>query len=366
MGGYSTSQPAENVLILKYLFACIVGAGSSIRAMMHQNEYPDLAMPQESALSSLDRFLAQYARLLGELYAQALCARWGISEKLFAEGLRRSAEKRFGRGDAAPKEVEAYLKSLHLEDLALACACSEGIEAAWEFFMAHFRQDLRGAASAMLRASGIGDDARAADLADSLYAELYGVRSGAGGRRKSLFEYFHGRSKLSTWLRAVLAQKQVDLFRAGSRTVSLDAGEEDTPRPERARETGAAVDPHREMYLGRIDRALRAALANLTSRERMILACYYTDELTLAEIGRLLGEHESTVSRQLERTRRTLREGVTQMLQRDTPASNGRQAEAALDPAQIELAFEYAVEDWPFDLSRALSAAEPGGDSPVE
>lgn len=324
-------------------------------------------MAQESALSSLDRFLGQYARLIGELHEQALCARWGISAGKFGESLRRSAEKRFGGANTSCQEVEAYLKSLHLEDLALACACSEGIEAAWEFFIAHFRQNLRGTANAMLRASGIGDDSRAAELADSLYAELYGVRSSADGRRKSLFEYFHGRSKLSTWLRAVLAQKQVDLLRVGNRTVSLDTEDEEAPLPRQSRDSDeAALDPHRETYLARIDRALRAALANLNPRERMVLACYYTDELTLAEIGRMLGEHESTVSRQLDRTRRALRESVTQMLQRDTPAFNGRQAEAALDAAQVELTFEYAVEDWPFDLSQALPAAKPRGEPPEE
>jgi hypothetical protein len=30
--------------------------------------------------------------------------------------------------------------------------------------------------------------------------------------------------------------------------------------------------------------------------------------------------------------------------------------------AQVELAFEYAVEDWPFDLSQALSASGPATD----
>jgi len=96
----------------------------------------------------------------------------------------------------------------------------------------------------------------------------------------------------------------------------------------------------------------------------MILACYYVDRLTLAEIGRLLHEHESTVSRQLERLRRALRENVAQALQHEAPARNGRPAEPALDKAQVELAFEYAVEDWPFDLSQALSAPKPGADPP--
>ncbi len=316
-------------------------------------------MPKESSLASLDQFLGQYAHIAGILHAEAMCARWGLSQEAFAESLRRSAGKRFGGAPPDPSEVEVYLKSLHLEDLALACACSEGIEKAWEFFIAHFRQDLRNAASAMLRGSGRADDARAEELADSLHAELYGVRSSADGRRKSLFEYFHGRSKLSTWLRAVLARKQVDMFRTSGRTVSLEAEMEgDVPREFPGRAESVPADPDREMYIGRFERALSAALANLMPRERMILACYYVDHLTLAEIGRVLREHESTVSRQLERMRRALRERVTQALQREIPACNGRPAEPALDAAQVELAFEYAVEDWPFDLSQALSASE--------
>jgi RNA polymerase sigma factor (sigma-70 family) len=221
----------------------------------------------------------------------------------------------------------------------------------------------------MLRASGHADDTRAVELADSLYAELYGVRSGADGRRKSLFEYFHGRSKLSTWLRAVLAQKQVDMFRTSGRTVSLETkmdGEAPREFADPAESVRADHDPDREKYLGRFDRALSAALAGLTPRERMILACYYVDQLTLAEIGRLLHEHESTVSRQLERLRRTLRESVTQTLQREIPAGDGRPSESPLDAAQVELAFEYAMEDWPFDLSKALSASKPAAEPPDE
>jgi DNA-binding CsgD family transcriptional regulator len=114
------------------------------------------------------------------------------------------------------------------------------------------------------------------------------------------------------------------------------------------------ADPHREKYQGRVARCLSAALAALTPRERLLLACYYVDRLTLAEIGRMLHEHEATISRHLERTRRTLREQVEQSLRRGSPALAGSSAESAMDDAQVELAFEYAVEDWPFDLSEAL------------
>jgi RNA polymerase sigma-70 factor len=322
-------------------------------------------MPKEAPLTPLDQFLAQSARLEAVLRTNEMCARWGLPQKTFVEYLRRSAEKRFAGAPRDQSEIEAYLKSLHLEDLALACACGAGIEKAWEFFIAHFRQDLRNAANAMLRGSGQADEAGAEELADSLYAELYGVRSGGDGRRKSLFEYFHGRSKLSTWLRAVLAQKQVDMFRTSGKTVSLEARMEgEAPREfaDPGESARADRDPDRKRYLGRFDRALSAALACLTSREHMILASYYVDQLTLAEIGRLLHEHESTVSRHLERMRRTLRESVTQILQREIPASDGRLADPPLDTAQVELAFEYALEDWPFDLSQALSASKQGVD----
>jgi RNA polymerase sigma-70 factor len=322
-------------------------------------------MPKETSLALLDQFLEQHALLAGALHAEAKCERWGLSTKFFAESLRRSAEKHFAGAQPQPRDVEAYLKSLHLEDLALACACSQGIEKAWEEFVARFREDLRNAARAILRASGQADETRAEELADSLYAELYGVRSAADGRRKSLFEYFHGRSKLSTWLRALLAQKQVDAIRTNGRTVSLDGEvEEEMPVELARRADSAPADPHRDKYLRRFEQALSAAMAGLTPRERMILACYYVDRLTLAEIGRMLREHESTVSRQLERVRQALREGVTQALRSGVPAREGRLAEPPLDEAQVELAFEYSLGDWPFDLSRALSGVEAATEPP--
>lgn len=68
----------------------------------------------------------------------------------------------------------------------------------------------------------------------------------------------------------------------------------------------APLDPDRELYVSLLGNSLCEALAGLTARERMILACYYVDQLTLAEIGRMMGERESTVSRQLEAARTLL------------------------------------------------------------
>jgi RNA polymerase sigma-70 factor (ECF subfamily) len=309
-------------------------------------------MPPEPALASQDAFTAQHAQLIEILYVEANCVRWELPRDCFAEALRRSADQRFRNAGVGHLEIEAYLKSLRVVDLGLACACAAGFEKAWEFFVKEFRPELRSGARAILRAAGQSGDARAEELADSLYAELYGVRSTNAEPRKSLFTYFHGRSKLSTWLHAIMAQRHVDSLRTSARLVSLELDtESEASRPEliAARANTAPPDPDREMYLSRLGHALDEALAELPARERMILVSYYTDQRTLAEIGRMLREHESTISRQLDRTRRALREDVAAVLRR------------GLDETQIEQAFEYALEDWAFDLSRSLSKAEKRG-----
>src|ERR1700681_393342 len=107
-------------------------------------------MPPESTFAPLTVFATQHVLLIQQLYVEGKCAKWQISIERFSEALRRSAEKRFPGAHASARDVEAYLKSLHLEDLALACACSDGLEEAWEFFVAHFRHELRAAAGAIL------------------------------------------------------------------------------------------------------------------------------------------------------------------------------------------------------------------------
>ena len=56
------------------------------------------------------------------------------------------------------------------------------------------------------------------------------------------------------------------------------------------------------------------AVSELPARDRLRLACYYAQELTLAETGKLLGEHEASSSRHLARTRKTLRHTVERYL----------------------------------------------------
>jgi hypothetical protein len=127
-------------------------------------------------------------------------------------------------------------------------------------------------------------------------------------------------------------------------------------------ETSPIGDLDRTRLLPRLRLAVVQSLAGLAPPDRLLLSFYYLDDLTLAQIARLRGVHEATVSRQLERIRRDLREHVEGSLAAGRPALNGIGPLPALSAAEIRLCFQYATEDLPFDLHRALTInASPAG-----
>jgi RNA polymerase sigma-70 factor len=297
--------------------------------------------------------------LLESLYSQSQAGRWGLARERFVAALERSSKKALTAETVTPQKLEQYLGALHLQDLALATACAEGMEAAWEHFVATYRAYLRAAAAAILRCPA--GAAEACDLADSLFSDLYGL-SKAEGVERSLFRYFHGRSSLKTWLRAVLAQRHIDSIRAGRRFEEL--GEDKSGDELAAAPLGPAVqfvDPHRERYAALFTRALQTALDRLEPQEKDWLRLYYAEEKTLAEIGRLLGEHESSVSRHLDRVRNDLRQNVENILRQGFCAANGSALQPGLSDAEIALCLEYSAENTPIDLDKLLPPSRSRG-----
>ena len=260
------------------------------------------------------------AAVAERLYRKAGADRWGLPHAAFTAALETSCAKAFSAVDAAPRDLPRYLGSLHLEDLALACACALGNAAAWDHFVLEMRPGLYRAADAL------DPTGAARELADSLYADLYGIDQ-RGGVRQSLLRYFHGRSSLATWLRAVLAQRHVDRVRTGRRTEPLP---EELPGVA----SSAPADPECGHFLETVRPALERALADLASRDRLRLRLYYAQQLTLAQTGKVLKEHEATTSRQLTRTRQGIREAVERDLR-----SRG------LNDVQIARCFECAAAD---------------------
>ena len=264
--------------------------------------------------SRVDRALAE------RLYRQAKGERWRVPQASFTAALETSCAKAYAGEEPAARDVARYLSSLHLEDLALACACALGDAAAWDHFVLEMRPGLYRAADALDPTGG------ARDLADSLYADLYGVDQ-RGGTRQSLLRYFHGRSSLATWLRAVLAQRHVDRVRVERRIEPLPA---ELP----GRVSPAAADPDCTHLVDQLRSALERAVTRLEPRDRLRLRCYYAQQMTLAKTGALLKEHEATTSRQLARTRQEVRDTV----ERDLRARG-------LSDEQIARCFECATED---------------------
>jgi len=301
------------------------------------------------------------------LFVQCPADRWQLSFTAFESAIARSAAKRFAGSSPSPAELQEYFLALHLNDLALACACAEGSQHAWEDFVAGFRFYLRTASAAILRCSA--SDPSAIELSDSLFTDLYGLSDRGGS---SLLRYFHGRSSLKTWLRAVLAQRHIDQIRAGKKFESLDDQPADG-EPRRVPEPATVelpADPRREQYQQRFREALTVALASIDPRDRTRLKLYYAEQRTLAEIGRAIGEHESSVSRNLERVRKELRSTVEGLLRAGTAAANGSCAAQGLDDAQVALCIQYAAEDAAIDLDKVfdakISQIQPGRNRTVK
>jgi RNA polymerase sigma-70 factor (ECF subfamily) len=223
--------------------------------------------------------------------------------------------------DAEAAEQLQLLASLHVTELTLARACSTGNVAAWDTFLARFRPLLYSAANRITR-----NDATGRELADGLYAELYGLPD-RNGRRVSKLDYYMGRGSLEGWLRTVLSQQYIDRYRSQSREVSLDeqieAGvsfADQTPAPTPEPDTRMAA-------------AVTQELATLGDEERFLLASYYLDGRTLANIACQLRVHESTISRRLERLTGELRKRVRKRL--EAAGVNRRRCEELLQELDV-------------------------------
>jgi RNA polymerase sigma-70 factor (ECF subfamily) len=215
---------------------------------------------------------------------------------------------------------QSFLRSLRLEELVLARACARANERAWEVFLTRYRATLYETAHKIAK---IESEAR--DLADSLYAELYGIDSKGQQRTSKLLSY-QGRGSFEGWLRTVIAQEYVNRYRSTKRETSLDA----------AVEVGAqflASEPEVAVTDPRVDAAVDAELAELDEEECFVMAAYFLDHRTLAEIAKLKRVHESTISRKLERIITGARKGIRQRLVKS--GMSPRQAEEAMDSVDV-------------------------------
>jgi RNA polymerase sigma-70 factor (ECF subfamily) len=256
-----------------------------------------------------------------EFYTRSRSQEFGISPDDFRAMLKEVAAKH-----ASGEAFAEFCGGLRLEDLTLARGCARGSERAWEVFMSRFREKLYDVARQITREDSLGRE-----LADSLYAELYGTRTREGDRVSKLASY-SGRGSLDGWLRTVLAQEYINTYRKQRRLVSLDEeSEEGIQYAAPNAEPAPAADPL-------LKRATHDALRALEAEERFVLASYFLDGRTLAEIARSLSVHESTISRKVEKLTKNLRKQITKNLV--GYGMSRRQAEEALDADVRDMALD--------------------------
>ena len=216
----------------------------------------------------------------------------------------------------------AFYRALRLPEVALAQACALGREAAWQSFLNLYRAPLLQAAVAIARSTTLGHD-----LAESLYAELFGLKEREGCRISPLAGY-SGRGSLLAWLRATLAQRHIDRHRRTHREAPLE--DLDVPSP-----PSSASTVSDEINL--LSRAVSRTLQGLDPEDGFLLSSYFLDRRTLIEIARLLKVHEATISRRLKRLVAETRKQLLSNLQSE--GLRKREAEEALgaDPRDIEI-----------------------------
>jgi RNA polymerase sigma-70 factor, ECF subfamily len=263
-----------------------------------------------------------------------------------------AVEKYLLRNDpgTSPEQIAKFIDEMQADDLCLIIACERGDENAWSDLVERFTATVRSAA----RSASANEDA-AEDLAQSIWAELYGLRTRKDGMPASKLAYYSGRGSLAGWLRAVVAQLAVDVFRKQSRLVQT---EEDTDLDRLAHDAQigdgrpvlAALSTPEESMSNRfaqldMQQALKTAVQELSSEDRLLVKLYYFDNMRLREAGAVLGFHEATASRRLTRIQNDLRKRVTKILI----------DERGWTPAETERSFAEVAQHLDTDLETLLS-----------
>jgi RNA polymerase sigma-70 factor (ECF subfamily) len=260
----------------------------------------------------------------GRLLARSTNAR-GLEPGLLAPRLRASVEKYILKDDAAPgpAKLDKFMDGLHADDLCLVIACERGDQTAWGDLFEGYGATVRSAAR-----SASSNEATADDVAQSIWADLHGLKVREDGKPAGKLAYYSGAGSLGGWLRAVVGQLAIDQHRRQSRLVQA---EEDSDLERMAHDAGVESDgsspfhsaPSPEESLATdmasadVEQALGRALAGLEDEDRLLMKLYYFDGLRLREAGAVLGVHEATASRRLTRIHGEVRERVESILMKE-------------------------------------------------
>jgi RNA polymerase sigma-70 factor (ECF subfamily) len=303
--------------------------------------------------------------------ARRLAARatenYGISSEVLASRVKAATEKYILKDDenAPAKTVIDFIDSLQADDLCLIVACEHGDQRAWTDLVSRFSVTVRSAAR-----SASSNEEGAEDLAQSIWAELHGLRSRADGKPAGKLAYYSGRGSLAGWLRAVVAQLAVDQHRKLSRLVQTEEDADFDRIINRVNEEGKwashgvvaspEVEVSRKFAAAEMQKALAGSIKDMSSEDRLLVKLYYFDGLRLKEAGAALGVHEATASRRLTKIHAELRREVEKTLMEKNGWTRAETADAF---SSIALHMEADIE--PLVTSETVSMNKETG-SPLK
>jgi RNA polymerase sigma-70 factor, ECF subfamily len=305
---------------------------------------------------SIGDFIARYTKRIEALWktvASATAKTYGVTEREFAERLAAIVVRSNNHSGPDNRktdelEVEDVLVNIKASELCLAIACERGDETAWRNFESEYRHSMQAAARALTK-----DEAEAEDLTQFVLGELYGVRMD-GERRLGKLAHYSGRGSLGGWLRAVVYQCFIDRKRQTARFEQVEEIE-DFDRLAHLAAThvngslsvpAAQPDEVEDVRLRQAtEEAMTQAFAEVTPRERLLLNYYYFDDLTLREIGLLMGVHEATISRWLARALREVKHKTEEILRRSYGLRRAEVAECLQIAARTEIDVQKLLTD---------------------
>lgn len=266
--------------------------------------------------SQLESLVADGAK---RLIARSGGDSYGVNTALLEPRMRAAVEKYLLRDnpEVQPQQIASFFDTLQSDDLCLIVACENGDERAWTDLVERFSATVRSAAR-----TASSNEATAEDLAQSIWAELHGLRVRDDGRPSGKLAYYSGRGSLAGWLRAVVAQLAIDQHRKQSRLVQTEEDAEFDRLIDHdgdgARILPGSVNPEvataRKFATDEMQKALAQSIQQLDAEDRLLVKLYYFDNLRLREAGAVLGVHEATASRRLTRIHTDLRSRVERIL----------------------------------------------------
>jgi RNA polymerase sigma-70 factor, ECF subfamily len=239
--------------------------------------------------------------------------RVALSFEIFSEHCRRVLTS----SDAEPPPSEAA-------DLYLCCACAEAVPEALRAF------ESEGMTIAKVAIARIDRDA---DFVQETLQEVWDkLLLGAHARVRQ----YSGRGPLKAWVRVTATRVALDRYRARGRLAA---------RQVELTERFAAAELSPEAFLTKarfgnaFQKALRDAVAALSTQERNVLRMHVAGQCSIDEIGRAYNVHRATAARWLDRSRARIYETVRQELcgRRNNLTASEFKSLATLMGSELEL-----------------------------